>query len=114
MAEIGEIIRRKREEKDWNQHRLGEKVGSQGKQVKLWEAGKVQPGAYYLGRLADVFGCSVDELMGRDAVKPVRCRNCANYRTFILFGRAVSECKVWEEDPGPDGYCHKGKEFGHG
>ena len=30
-----------------------------------WETAKNSPNAYYLCILADVFGCSVDELLGR-------------------------------------------------
>ena len=33
--------------------------------VSFWETGKVCPNAVGLCDLADVFGCSVDELLGR-------------------------------------------------
>lgn len=110
MAEMGENIRRMREAKGLTQYALAVQIGTQAKQVNQWEIGAVSPCAWYLGQLADALECTVDEIMGRDAVRPVRCANCEHYKQIDMFGREARECKFWEVDTGPDGWCYRGKE----
>lgn len=37
-----------------------------------WEAGKGQPPADVVGRMADLYGCSTDFLLGREGTAPLR------------------------------------------
>lgn len=69
LAEItGENIRVRRLKLCMSQEVLSGLIGA-GHQtvVSSWENGRNCPTAVYLNNLADVFGCSVDSLMGRDA-----------------------------------------------
>lgn len=52
---------------DLSQRGLGRKLGlpNGGATVSSWERGRTLPGAYSLCMLADIFGCTVDELLGR-------------------------------------------------
>ena len=68
LAEItGENIRVRRLKLCMSQEVLSGLIGA-GNQtvVSSWEHGRRCPTAVYLYNLADVFGCSVDSLMGRD------------------------------------------------
>jgi transcriptional regulator with XRE-family HTH domain len=49
---------------------LAAKVGLQGASIVLMEKGRRKPSYDVLGKLADVFGCQVDYLMGREAPEP--------------------------------------------
>jgi transcriptional regulator with XRE-family HTH domain len=103
------IIRSRRRAKGWKQRHLAQRLETDQSQVRMWEEGKVQPGAYYLGRLADVFGCSVDELMGRKgAVVPVRCEECELRKEADMFGTKKLECRRTETITQADAYCFWG------
>ena len=67
LAEIvGENIRARREAMRINQWTLAKYLKlSHQTVVSYWETGKCCPNAGSLCDLADVFGCSVDELLGR-------------------------------------------------
>ena len=62
---IGENIRRLRKSKRTTQQKLARAIYGNQDMVCNWELGKHAPSAYYLIRLADAFGCSVDEILGR-------------------------------------------------
>ena len=62
---VGSNIRARRLAMGVTQSELIEMMGRDGGQVSTWETGKFLPGAYSLCELADVFGCTVDELLGR-------------------------------------------------
>lgn len=62
---IGENIRILRKSKNMTQQKLARAVYGNQDMVCNWETGKHAPSAYYLLRLSDVLGCSVDELLGR-------------------------------------------------
>jgi transcriptional regulator with XRE-family HTH domain len=64
---VAEQIRTRREAKGWRKVDLLRNLcmGDHAAHVWQWESGSQLPGAYYLCALADVFGCSVDELLGR-------------------------------------------------
>lgn len=59
---LGEKIRQLRKQRDWTQDELGKRVGVHGRHVTRWEKNKMAPSAKTLGRLADVFQVSLDEL----------------------------------------------------
>ena len=62
---IGENIRRFRKSQRMTQQKLARAIYGNQDMVCNWELGKHAPSAYYLIRLADAFGCSVDEILGR-------------------------------------------------
>lgn len=62
---IGENIRRLRKSKRMTQQKLSRAIYANQDMVCNWELGKHAPSAYYLIRLAEAFGCSVDEILGR-------------------------------------------------
>ena len=62
---IGENIRRLRKSQRMTQQNLARAVYGNQDMVCNWELGKHAPSAYYLVRIADVLGCSVDEILGR-------------------------------------------------
>lgn len=66
MAEIGAIIAEKRKALNLSQATLGRKLDCTSQAVTQWESGKNTPSVPMLVALADVFGCSVDELLGRE------------------------------------------------
>lgn len=58
-------IREYRKQRKWTQDELAKRIGVERSAVAKWESGKSQPQAARLVALAEVFGCSVDELLGR-------------------------------------------------
>lgn len=58
-------IRAYRKERKWTQEELAEKIGVERSAVAKWESGKIQPQASRLVALAEVFGCTVDKVLGR-------------------------------------------------
>lgn len=63
------IITQMRVSEGWTQGDLAGRVPCSPSLVSQWESGIRQPASAMLGRLADIFGCSVDELLGREARK---------------------------------------------
>ncbi len=68
-SEIGEIIRKKREEKGLTQARLAQTLGVTAKAVSKWETGAGLPDVALLEPLSAALGLSVTELFSGDAVK---------------------------------------------
>ena len=64
---IAEQIREHRLAKGMSKAGLSRALGinEHSTHVIAWENARQMPGAYFLCQLADVFGCSVDELLGR-------------------------------------------------
>ena len=62
---LGEIIKEKRKERGWTQERLAKKIGVAAGTISWWENDGATPSIYAMWDMADVFGCSIDELCGR-------------------------------------------------
>lgn len=62
---IGEGIRKKREEYDLNQQELAERIGIAKSNLCAIEKGLKIPSLMVTIMIADTFHCSVDELIGR-------------------------------------------------
>lgn len=62
---IGEIIYEKRKAFNLTQKKLAQKIDSCQATVASWEHGDSYPNALFLDSMADVFGCTIDELCGR-------------------------------------------------
>lgn len=64
-ATVARIIREKREALGMTRQGLAKRLGVSHGQPYFWETGHALPGAWSLCLLADEFGCTVDELLGR-------------------------------------------------
>ncbi len=69
-AALAQNIAAYRKQAGFTQGALGEKLGYSDKSVSKWERGDGIPDALVLAQMADLFGCSVDALMGRSAPAP--------------------------------------------
>ena len=58
-------IQEYRKRQKWTQEELAKRIGVERSAVAKWESGKSQPQTARLVALAEIFGCSVDELLGR-------------------------------------------------
>lgn len=56
-----------RERKRLTQAQLGKELGVSAQAIAKWESGESYPSAQKLPALADLLGCSIDELFGRTA-----------------------------------------------
>lgn len=63
---LGEIIKHKRERKELSQCDMAKKLGTSNESVFRWEHDIVLPSLINLISLADVFQCTLDELVGRE------------------------------------------------
>ena len=59
-------IKELRIEKNLTQKEIAVKLGLTAHNIGDWERGKAEPSAFWLTKLADFFGCSVDYLIGRE------------------------------------------------
>lgn len=65
---VGQAIKKARTEKGYTQDKLAKKIGTYGYIISIWENDKAQPCCYFLMRMADVLGISIDKLVGREVV----------------------------------------------
>ena len=63
---IGENIRELRTERGVSQAALGKAIGVSQKAIDYWERGVNEPKASYILLLADYFGISCDDLLGKN------------------------------------------------
>ncbi len=66
MESLGERIARLRKEMNYTQEQLAEKMGITPQSVSKWEKGVTSPDITALPLLADIFGITIDELLGRN------------------------------------------------
>jgi transcriptional regulator with XRE-family HTH domain len=64
---VSEKIKMLRKEKGWSQGQLAMKLGVHPQHISRYETGNSNPSADALGKLAEVFGVSVDYLLNNDA-----------------------------------------------
>lgn len=72
MISIGERIKRYRMDRGWTQLQLARKADLTATCVSFYECDRSVPSLDSLWSLADAFGCSLDELVGRRT--PDECR----------------------------------------
>ena len=58
-------IRALRQERGLTQAQFASRIGAQQNTVSQWESGKRNPPSSILPQLAEVLGCTIDELFGR-------------------------------------------------
>ena len=64
--DFGKNLRILREAEKLKQNEFAEKIGVTQRKVSYWETEKVEPSLADLWKIADFFGISVDELIGRN------------------------------------------------
>lgn len=66
MSSIGEALKYQREINNYTQSAVARETGLNQQMLSWWEAGKGLPNIEFCIRLADFYGVSLDELVGRD------------------------------------------------
>lgn len=62
----GEALKYRREEAGLSQLELSKKIGTSHQNINRWEKGEVLPSIDFCVKLADFYGITVDELIGRE------------------------------------------------
>lgn len=65
MLNYGEALKYHREEAGISQLALSKMIGTSHQNVNRWERGEVLPNIDFCVKLADFYGITVDELIGR-------------------------------------------------
>lgn len=65
MINYGEALRIQREAAGISQNELSRKIGTSHQNISRWERGEVLPNLDYCIKLADFYGISLDDLIGR-------------------------------------------------
>lgn len=60
------LIQRLRKERGYTQDALASALSVHRSTIAKWETGKAMPRAALLPRVAELLGCTVDELLGRE------------------------------------------------
>lgn len=68
MLKYGEALRSQREAVGISQLELSKKIGTSHQNINRWETGDVLPSIDFCVRMADFYGISLDELIGRDFI----------------------------------------------
>lgn len=63
---FGKRLKKEREQKDWSQEELAEKLYVSRQSVSKWETGKNYPSISVIIDLSDLFGITIDELLRSD------------------------------------------------
>ena len=66
---VGQNIRKKRNDNNFTQKELAEKLSVTPQAISRWEADEVEPSIDTLKSMATIFECSVDELLGMEVEK---------------------------------------------
>lgn len=104
---VGNFICQLRSEKGLTQKQLGERLGVTNKAVSKWENGSAVPRVSLIPKLAEVLGCTQEELFlgmrkaREQAVSPTgeyievikRCDSCKHKVAYSWLGRKPCTCK---------------------
>ena len=63
MKTFGQILREKRKEKGWRQVKLADKLNVAVQTITNWERGLSIPNIYMAADIAQILGCTIDELV---------------------------------------------------
>ena len=74
MKTVGQILREKREKVGISQRKVASIIGVKCDTIRNWERGYSYPNILHCCDLADIYGCTLDELVGRER-NPV-CVSC--------------------------------------
>lgn len=62
----GEAFKEQREKLGLSQSTVAKKINTSHQNVNRWESGKILPSIDFCVKLADLYGITLDELVGRD------------------------------------------------
>lgn len=62
----GEYLKYQREQAGLSRLQLAQRIGTSHQNISRWESGNVLPNIDYCVKLADFYGITLDELVGRD------------------------------------------------
>ena len=94
-TDVGASIREARKRAGLNQEELAEMARLNRVTIAKYEAGKVEPGAQALSRIADALEVSVDELLGRE---PSTEQPTVQTPAFRIISSGLSELPPEEQD----------------
>ena len=63
----GESLKYQRERANLSQHQLAKEIGTSQGNISRWENGEVLPNIDFCVKLAEFYGITLDELVGRNA-----------------------------------------------
>ena len=66
VLNYGESLKEQREKLGLSQSTVASKINTSHQNISRWESGKVLPSIDFCVKLADLYGISLDELVGRD------------------------------------------------
>ena len=75
MLDYGEAFKEQRELKGISQVELAKQIGTSHQNINRWECNKVLPNIDFCVQLADFYGISLDELVGRDYIPNSKSKN---------------------------------------
>ncbi len=67
MLNYGEALKYQREKLNISQLELSKKIGTSHQNIGRWERGEVLPNIDFCVKLAEFYGITLDELVGRNA-----------------------------------------------
>lgn len=68
MFKYGKPLQNERESRGLSQSELAKKTGIKQQNISRWEKGEVLPSIENIEILADFYGITIDELIGRDSI----------------------------------------------
>ena len=66
MIKSGEILKEQREKLGLSQSIVASKINTSHQNISRWESGKIMQSIDFCVKLGDLYGISLDELIGRD------------------------------------------------
>lgn len=69
MTKYGEALKNHRTAMGISQVELAKSIGTSHQNIGRWEQGKVLPNIDFCVKLADFYGITIDELIGRDKIR---------------------------------------------
>ncbi len=88
-------IKEFREEMQYTQKELAERIGNLQRNVSNWENGVNEPDCETIAKLADIFNTSIDELFGReDSVEQRKQIKSVDYN-ILKYVRLLSETQKY-------------------
>ena len=75
MIYLAENLKALRKGRDWTQEEAAERLSVSPQSVSKWERGETMPDISLLPALANLYGVSVDALLGMDRINSARARN---------------------------------------
>ena len=94
-------ILKHRKKSGFSQDELAQKLGVTFQAVSKWENAKAAPDIAFLPKMADIFGCGIDELFSREVKREIHYDHCAAFpwadddviRGVVCEGRKILQCE---------------------